>query len=350
MGLSIGAKLATHKRLMRRKILAGLILAALTLAVIPVARGNITIQFDYTYDTGNFFGTHPQAQTLLNDAAAFFSSHITDSLSAIDPAAQSAIDHGSDTWQTNTFNPADPGNSSANIKADNLTIAANTILVYVGGATSMPGGELGLGGFGGFQDSGFSQAWFDTVQARGQSGALAGTPTDFGPWGGSISFSSTATWYFDNDPFTNDVPGGQNDFYSVALHELGHVLGIGTAASWQVLISGGNLTGAHSEALNGGNPVPLDVGLGHWVEGTQSDIYLTTTDQEAAMDPTLIVGTRKYFTALDMAGLQDVGWQVVPEPTAWPWLAGLAVLGAPAWRRKKFCRSRLSQHPGAGAV
>lgn len=321
---------------MGRKSLTGLILLVLTLAAIPVARGNITIQFDYTYDTGNFFGSHPQAQTLLNDAAAFFSSHITDSLAAIDPAAQSALDgNNPDTWQTDTFNPADPGNSSANIKANNLTIAANTILVYVGGATSMPGGELGLGGFGGFQDFGFSQTWFNTVQARGQSGALAGTPTDFGPWGGSISFSSTATWYFDNDPFTNDVPGGQNDFYSVALHELGHVLGVGTADSWQALISGSNLIGAHSEAQNGGNPVPLAAGLGHWAEGTTSDIYLTTTSQEAAMDPTLTVGTRKYFTALDMAGLQDVGWNVVPEPAAWPWLAAVAVLGPQLWRRKK---------------
>ena len=34
--------------------------------------------------------------------------------------------------------------------------------------------------------------------------------------------------------------------------------------------------------------------------------------QEAAMDPTLSAGTRKYFTELDWAGLADVGWEVVP--------------------------------------
>ncbi len=305
------------------------------LAAAPVARGNLIIDFDFSYDTGNFFASNPQAAADLNAAASFFESHITDNLTAIDPAAQSAIDGGADTWTTDTFNPADPGNASANIQVSNLTIAANTIVVYVGGSATLPGSELGYGGFGGYSDSGFSQTWLDTVGARGQAGALATPATGFGPWGGSIAFSSTATWYFDTDPSTNDVPAGKNDFYSVALHELGHVLGIGTSDSWQALVSGGNFTGAHAEALNSSMAVALSPDLGHWAEGTMSDVFDTSTPQEAAMDPTLTVGTRKYFTDLDMAGLQDVGWQVVPEPAAWPWLAGAVALGAHHWRRRR---------------
>ncbi len=326
---------------MRKKFLSCSILTALSLALVatlPTARGGITFQFDYTYDTGNFFGSNPQAQTVLNEAASFFSSRLTDTLVAIDPAAHSISNNGTDAWTTDVFNPTDPGNPAANITVSNLTIPANTLLIYVGGSTVLSSGQLGEGGPGGWQgtSNGTSPtSWFNTLSARGQTGALAGTPTDFGPWGGFISFNSTATWYFDTDPSTNDVPGGKNDFYSVALHELGHVLGIGTAGSWDALISGGNLTGSNSEAAHGGNPVPLSVDLGHWAQGTTSVDFLTAASQEVAMDPSVTIGTRKYFTALDMAGLQDVGWQVVPEPAVWAWVAGAAGLGAIAWRRKK---------------
>ncbi|HVU37177.1 MAG TPA: hypothetical protein VHC95_02485 [Opitutales bacterium] len=314
---------------------APLLALALVLSTAPRVQAGITIQFDYTYDTGGFFTSNPQAATLLNDAAQFLSSHLTDSLTAINPSAQSVTDHITDTWTTfDTFNPSDPNNAAANITITDLNVPANTLIIYVGGATSLPGNELGFAGPGGWQGSG-SQAWIDILHGRGQAGALAGTPTDFGPWGGAIAFSSTATWYFDSDPSTNDVPGGKNDFYSVALHELGHVLGIGTAQSWDALISGGNFTGAHAEALNGGSPVALSPDLGHWAEGTTSTVFLGNTTQEVAMDPTLTVGTRKYFTTLDEAGLQDVGWAVVPEPAAWPWLATGVAVSVRAWRRKR---------------
>ena len=32
------------------------------------------------------------------------------------------------------------------------------------------------------------------------------------------------------------------------------------------------------------------------------------------MDPSIFDGTRKYFTELDYAGLDDIGWTVIPEP------------------------------------
>jgi hypothetical protein len=52
------------------------------------------------------------------------------------------------------------------------------------------------------------------------------------------------------------------------------------------------------------------------------------------MDPTITVGTRKYLTDLDLAFLQDMGWEVVPEPTsaALLLLSGLVV---GAWMTKK---------------
>lgn len=152
--------------------------------------------------------------------------------------------------------------------------------------------------------------------------------------GGSLAFSSTATWYFDSDPSTVETFTGQNDFYSVAVHELGHLFGIGTADSWMSLISGTTLTGAHS-----GTVTVLADGS-HWAEGTMSTIAGTAIAQEAAMDPTLTTGTRKYFTTLDYDGLRDIGWQVsaIPEASTLVWASALGA-AAVALRRVRARRN-----------
>ena len=53
-----------------------------------------------------------------------------------------------------------------------------------------------------------------------------------------------------------------------------------------------------------------------------------------ALDPTLTTLTRKVLTDLDWAALQDIGWQVVPEPSEYVLFAlgGLALIRA--YRRK----------------
>jgi len=53
------------------------------------------------------------------------------------------------------------------------------------------------------------------------------------------------------------------------------------------------------------------------LEGTESTIRGTDIVQEAALDPSITLGTRKLFTDLDVAVLEDLGWNiaelVVPE-------------------------------------
>ena len=289
----------------------------------PVADAALTIQFDYTYDDGGFFsGANVGRRDLLAAAANVFTSRITDSLSAITPDADN-------TWTPSIF---DPRNTSNTLTFSGPAIAADTVLVFVG-ASNLGASTLGLGGPGGYGASGITQSWFDTLQGRGQAGALLATPTDYGPWGGTLAFNSTSSWYFDPNPATVESFTGLNDFFSVAVHELGHLLGLGTADSWKALevnpaVSGTSFTGTHSAALQGGN-VPLSADNGHWAEGAMSTIAGTLTAQEAAMDPTLTVGTRKYFTDLDYAGLQDVGWQLsaIPEAATLAWAAALGTLG-----------------------
>src|SRR5205823_14741609 len=133
---------------------------------------------------------------------------------------------------------------------NNLTVPADTILVFAGGR-NYGGASVGEGGYGSYSASG-SAGWLADVASRGQGGALLPTPTDFAPWGGSVSFDTTTNWSF-GDRSTG--PGAdQYDFLSVALHELGHMFGIGTAPSWSAQVAGGRFEGPAATAVNGSAP------------------------------------------------------------------------------------------------
>lgn len=256
----------------------------------PRAMLSITATIDYTYDTNNFFDTSAK-KDLLQLAADSIVAHLQDDLSAITPS-------GGNTWSQSFFHP---GTGSTQV-ISNPSIAADEIVIYAGGRNL--GGTLGQGGPGGYSVSG-SGNWIDTVQTRGESGASSSTPTDFGLWGGSVSFNSTNTWHF--GATTVGLSGGEYDFYSVALHELTHVFGFGTADSFDrhVNSSADTFSGAESVGqydLTG--DVPLSGSNGHWASGTMDG------SQEAAMDPSISAGTRKELTLLDLAGLADVGWEI----------------------------------------
>ncbi|HET6248559.1 MAG TPA: pre-peptidase C-terminal domain-containing protein [Tepidisphaeraceae bacterium] len=252
--------------------------------------GHLHIVFNYSYDISGFFASHPEAEVLLNQAATAFEK-FTNVLTAITPGS-------GNTWSETFNNPANP---NQDITLNNQSIAANTIVIYVGASNVMQTAELGFAAPGGWSAYG-SQPWLNNVASRGQAGALAADPTGFGPWGGSISFSDTANWNI-----STALPGKtQDDFLSVATHEISHVLGFGTSNSWANFISGNNFIGPHAEALNGHKPVPLAPGLQHWANDFESTVNGVT--QYCEMDPYLITGTRRAFTALDYAGLEDVGW------------------------------------------
>ncbi len=275
-----------------------------TLSLSPI--GHLKIVFDYTYDKSGFFAAHPAAKDRLNDAAATFAI-LGDNLAAITPS-------GGNTWQAVIDSPGEAGGPEVDI--NNLKVPANTLIIYVGGRTDLGGSELGHGGPGGWGASG-SQSWLDAIQKRGQAGAGSANPTDVAPWGGSITFLSTANWNFN----ATNPTSSQNDFLSVATHELGHVFGIGTSDPWVNKSVGGFFTGANAKAANNNANVPLDGGGGHWKQGLISSV--DGKSQEVVMDPSLLRGTRRRFTRIDYAALADIGWQVpataaVATPAAAP--------------------------------
>lgn len=268
------------------------------LVTVPGSGFAFVITIDYSED-GGFFGD-PTRRDTLEAAAGFFEGIITDDLLEIDINSGPP---GVNTW-TGSF--SNPGTGDPDSVTDR-PIAADTIIVYAGGR-DLGGGTLGSAGPGGFSASG-TQTFVDTVRNRGEVGLTIGPgATEVAPWGGSVAFNDTTNWFFDTDPST-DEPFSGFDFFSVALHEFGHVLGMGIVDSWDELVVGGIFTGTEAVAVRGGGgPILVTGGGGHWAAGTQGGVG--GAGPEAAMDPDIGTSTRKRFTPLDIAGLDDIGWDI----------------------------------------
>lgn len=75
---------------------------------------------------------------------------------------------------------------------------------------------------------------------------------EFQPWTGWISFDCGENWFFDPTPATvTDLPANRPDFLSTANHELGHVLGFGTAMAYFAHVSNATFTGAQAIDTHG---------------------------------------------------------------------------------------------------
>ncbi|MBS0312224.1 MAG: PEPxxWA-CTERM sorting domain-containing protein, partial [Proteobacteria bacterium] len=261
----------------------------------------------------------------LNAAASVFETRFADNLTAITSS-------GPNDFSTKFFNPSTPG---ADVILSKQSLATDAIRIYAG-AADLGGSTLGIGGPGGYDCSGFS-SFCNTDTQRGQgetqnlhdsNGALLSRDAvDVAPWGGSISFDNASTnWYFGLT--TAGLNSSEYDFYSVAVHELAHVLGFGASDSFKALTFGSDFIGASTGS------VALSADLAHWADGTLSTV--NGVSQETAMSPAIYNGQRKYFTALDFAAMQDIGWQVTAVPEADTWamlLAGLGLVGFAARRR-----------------
>ncbi len=128
-----------------------------------------------------------------------------------------------------------------------------------------------------------------------------GAPADFEPWAGNMFFDEAANWDFS----INARELTAIDFLSVALHEIGHVLGFGASSTYDAFIKEGGFIGSNATASNGGESIPADTS--HFQEGFAGNITL--------MDPITSFAQRLLPSIFDLAVLADIGYEIVDLAT-----------------------------------
>jgi hypothetical protein len=277
---------------------------------------SLSIQINYDFDTSHFFDTQAKKDAM-QSVADQVAATIDDHLAAI-------VASGTNMWTAFFSDPS----TGVDRGIDNLVVPADTLIVYVGGQTLPPNiaaqASPGISAVSPPATPGDDLAyelWSQAVTRRGKPETLGTMATAFAPWGGSISFNTADQFDFGTGPET--TPGvisffsGQS-FAAVAWHELGHILGIGTAPSWYRYVTPGGFTGPAADAVYGG-PIPLETAGGHWAAGVLSDGAQDLMDGggDSQMQTTSSTEPRNHvFSPLDYAALEDIGWLVRPPVMA----------------------------------
>lgn len=255
-----------------------------------IPNGRVYATIDYRFDTRGFFTT--PRRRLLESVVDSVLSRIDDRLDAIVPGGQNR-------WTLQFPNPSGGGNK----QVANVTIRENELRLFVG-SRPLSGNALAVAGPGGYRDVFGFPDFLEAVQTRGQPNAIGSDARDFSTWGGILTFSSTADWYFGADPA--GIQSDQADFVTTAAHEMFHVLGFGVAESWKRLAVNDEFRGSAAvAAYDGSGYVPLEPDEFHWAEA------LTDDGMETLLDPNQLKGQRKVPTRLDYAALDDIGWDVI---------------------------------------
>jgi hypothetical protein len=310
-------------------------LAAACLLACPPAEA-LTIEIRYEL-AGSAFFDQPGAKEALRAAADFYEDLISDQLGAIDPAQ-----YPGSSWIPTHADPL-TGLPVNMVAQTNLVVPPDTIIIYAGSMNlGTATARAGAGGV--VLNVGGPLAWWNQLIGRGETGAsqIVGgaytlNPTDFAPWGGVIFFNSAvANWNFS----TTDATGTAGpDALSVALHEIGHILGLGTYradCSWTTRINpaNGHFTGPLATQSFASNP-PTDAV--HLLPGsTKSGAYgcfgvAHGSLLKPLMSAALPASNNFYVpTDVDLAMLRDIGWELaIPERAASVSTGAAATLAVP---------------------
>lgn len=317
---------------------------------------------DYTYDDSGFFTAIPAAKLAAEAAIADLNAALNQNLGAITSSDLTV----SSTYQTATVNfeiNASVRNPSNGSQVDvTATNDASVVRLYLGAMPQSFSGNsnvLGTGGPGGYGlGSGLSYVNVNesdiaiaaetagtmatAVYSRGEGPVIASFngefsggfiqgqypyQVDIGLGHGSISFDNDT-----NNNNVNDLTEGvdpaeffhfdhtvapasnKSDFYSTALHEAMHAIGMGASSAWDSLVSGSNWTGSEVVAYLGSGSGVIDADGGHVAAGIMSPRITDGVLQESVLVPSSMSGERAELTELDLAFLRDLGFAgaVVP--------------------------------------
>ncbi|MGR8918089.1 MAG: hypothetical protein ACU85V_00615 [Gammaproteobacteria bacterium] len=339
----------------RSSTVRGLAAAALLAAAPAVAAIQIEWDFRETLVNGvDVFAPGASARAAVEYAGSWYETNISDSLGAITSTPGTA-----NQYDVNYLDPTSlVGSFHSRLSFNDFEIAADTVRIVIGG-TNLDGignsvlavADPGIIQIPAVADRGYR----DEMISRGQGDGTAGSivdhgATDFAFGVGAISFDfGDRAW---NTDHLRLPTSGEFDLYSVALHEIGHLFGVGTdvgvqpagggspVSSWDTYVSGSFFVGPAAQESYGG-PVPLASREQHLsnsanhspvASGFEATLGVTGALQEAAFDPSIAFAQRKYLTELDVALLEDIGWEVGEDVGASQGSASAPVaVPIPAW-------------------
>lgn len=288
--------------------LAGLSTAGLSLAQEPAHHFNI--QFDYRYDSTGFFDK-TERRELLEAAARMWEKRIQDNFAPVPAGTRISV-----------LNPRTQREEMVLLQQE-----IDDLVVFVGTNSGM-GSRMAV--------AGPTTRWYQQLDREFPADArMRIEGRDFEPWAGFLAINPDPEipFFFDTTPDTDwDIPPNSYesyDFLGLVMHELGHVLGVGTSNAFRNLSSLQSLQGLslkmdatgsallvttqyslfmgpRARSVNGGQSVTLSADLGHL------RTRLTVAGQQDLMDADLN-RTRQLPTALDLAILEDIGYEVPQE-------------------------------------
>ena len=236
------------------------------------------IQFDYRFDSENFFASKAKRKTM-QAAASIFGNIISDDYPPIPVGSTIKYVHPET-------------NKKLKFKLDK---EVDDVLVLVFTANRGTKGNKATGGY--------SSSIYNRFKGK------------FRPRIIYLSINTTASrpWFFDTSPQTSwDIPNTTHyDIFSTTLHELGHGLGI-LLGNMKSTGNYGNNTfiGKYAKAANGGKAVILEKNSSHISRKTNKGLLRPNLDELLMHAVSPIQGFRFLPRKIDVAILRDLGYSV----------------------------------------
>ncbi len=284
----------------------------------------IDIIFDYSYDTGNYFGD--EQRYIMEQVAYVFESRITSGFSSTRPediTGATGVTANLYFRNPTTQSIVEPVIGSGSLTADGNEIGKeNELIIFLGARNtgfSSSSVLASASATNSYVSSYSSTSARDAWNARKNS---KDTTSVFQPVAGSSQVNSTKSFYFDTDltTHTDAEVSGKVDFYTVMVHEIGHIMGFNTHNAWNANLSGSDWIGAEAmKEYSLQNPpnceaVPLVSSTNpHWNLGL--DYNKVNCGCHPSMLPSVSSNKRTTFSDLDFALLKDIGYSISDNPT-----------------------------------